>query len=49
MDIISISTEGIELALKFKDHGTRTLLEKVLNRADHALGKIESKIANITR
>ena len=42
-------SEGIEVCLKFKDYGTRHLLEKLIVEEDKHLSIIEAKMTQITQ
>ena len=49
MNVVSLCTDGIELSVQVRDYGTRRLLEKMLEKADHTLGEIEAKITQSKR
>jgi len=49
LSVIAGCSEGIDVALKFKDYGTRYLLEKILIEEDKHLSTIETKMTQITQ
>ena len=49
MNVVSLCTDGIELSVQLRDYGTRRLLEKILEKADHILGEIEAEITQSKR
>lgn len=49
MNVVSLCTDGIDLSVKLRDYGTRRLIENILEKADHTLGKIEAEITQSKR
>ena len=49
MNVVSLCTDGVELSVKLRDYGTRRLVEKILEKADHILSGIEAEITQSKR